>query len=125
MTQRRKTREEDFPFDNSQTRGKFKRCINKCRQAVMIIKIKSGIQTFEEKKSYGIWFGHLMPFASAMHRCQLQQAIEPTNIEQFETTESTDKSPQGSTTDDSNKKKTSVKVLSFQFMKPLKGKENT
>ena len=45
-----------------------------------------------------------MPFVSLMHSCQPQQAIEPSNIEQFETTESTNESPQGSSTDDTNTK---------------------
>ena len=43
-----------------------------------------------------------MPFVSSMHSCQPQQAIEP--IEQIETTESTDESPQGSFTDNTNRK---------------------
>ena len=59
-----------------------------------------------------------------MHSCQPQQEIEPSNIEQFETTESTVESPQGSFTDDT-KERACVKVLLLQFMKPLKGKENT
>ena len=100
MKERCKTREEDFPFNISQTREKFKRCINICREAATKIKTKSGIQRFQEEKNYGIWFGKLMPFVSSMHSCQHQQAIEPSNIEQIETTKSTDESPQGSSTDD-------------------------
>ena len=45
-----------------------------------------------------------MPFVSSMHSCQPQQAIEPLSIEQIETTESTDESPQGSFTDITNTK---------------------
>ena len=70
----------------------------------MKIKTKSGIQRFKEEKNYRIWFGKLMPFVSSMHSCQPQQAIEPINIEQIETTESTDESPQGSFTDNTNRK---------------------
>ena len=70
----------------------------------MKIKTKSGIQGFREEKNYGIWFGKLMLFVSSIHSCQPQQAIEPSNIEQFETTESTDESPQDSSTDDANTK---------------------
>ena len=100
MKERCKTREEDFPFDISQTRENFKRYINIYREAAMKIKKKSGIQRFQEEKSYGIWFGKLMPFVSSMHSCQPQQAIELSNIEQIETTESTDESPQSSSADD-------------------------
>ena len=85
-----KTREEDFPFDISQTREKFQRYINIFREAAMKIKTKSCIQSFQEEKNYGVWFGKLMPFVSLMHSCQPQQAIEPSNIEYLETTESTD-----------------------------------
>ena len=104
MKERCKTREEDFPFDISQTREKFKRRVNIFREASIKIKTKSGIQRFQEEKNYGIWFGKLMPFVSSMHSCQPQQAIEPSNIEQFKTTESTDESPQGNSTDDTNTK---------------------
>ena len=104
MKERCKTREEDFPFDISQTREKIKRYVNKFREASMKIKTKSGIQRFQEEKNYGIWFGKLMPFVSSMHCCQPQRAIEPSNIEQFKTTESTDESPQGNSTDDTNTK---------------------
>ena len=104
MKARCKTREEDFPFDIGQTRGKFKRCISICPESTMKIKKKSGIQRFQEEKCYGIWFGKLMPFVSSMDSCQTQQAIEPSNIEQIETTESTDESPQGSCADDTNTK---------------------
>ena len=45
-----------------------------------------------------------MPFVSSMHSCQPQQAIEPSNIEQFETTESTNESPEGISTNDTNTK---------------------
>ena len=70
----------------------------------MKINTNSGIQRFQEEKNYRIWFGKLMPFVSSMHSCQPQQAIEPINIEQIETTESTDESPQGSFTDNTNRK---------------------
>ena len=104
MKERCKTREEDFPFYISQTREKFKTCFNICREVTMKIKTKSGIQRFQEEKNYGICFGKLMPFVSSMHSCQIQQAIEPSNIEQLGTTEPTDESPQGSSTDDTNTK---------------------
>ena len=70
----------------------------------MKIKTKSGIQGFQEEKNYGIWFGKLMLFVSSIHSWQPQQAIEPSNIEQFDTTDSTDESPQDSSTDDANTK---------------------
>ena len=71
----------------------------------MKIKIKSGIQRFQEEKNYGIWSGKLMPFLSSMHSCQPQQAVEPSKTEQIETTEFTDESLQGGSTDDTNTKK--------------------
>ena len=46
-----------------------------------------------------------MPFLSSMHSCQPQQTIEPSKTEQIETTESTDESLQGGSTDDTNTKK--------------------
>ena len=99
MKERCKTRGEDFPFNISQTQEEFKRCISICHQAAMKIKTKSGIQRFQKKKHYGIWFGKLMPFVlSSMYSWQLHQAIETSNIEQIETTESTDESPQSSST---------------------------
>ena len=58
----------------------------------------------KNSKNYGIWFGKLMPFVSPMHSWKPQQAIEPSNIEQLETTESTDESPQSNSTDDTNTK---------------------
>ena len=70
----------------------------------MKIKTNSGFQRFQEEKNYGIWFGKLLPLVASMHSCQPQQTIEPSNIEQFEITESTDESPQGSSTDDTNTK---------------------
>ena len=59
-----------------------------------------------------------MLFVSSIHSCQPQQAIEPSNTEQIETTESTYEflkvvPPMIPT------QKASVKVLSFQLMKPL------
>ena len=45
-----------------------------------------------------------MPFLSSMHSCQPQQAIEPSKTEQIETTESTDESLQGGSTDDTTQK---------------------
>ena len=104
MKKRCKTREEDFLFNISQTREKFKRCINICREAAMKIKTKSGIQRIREEKNYGTGFGKLMPFVPSMHSCQPQQAIEPSDIEQTETIESKDESPQGSSTDDTKTK---------------------
>ena len=62
MKERCKTRGEDFAFNISQTQEEFKRCINICHEAAMKIKTKSGIQRFQKKKYYGIWFGKLMPF---------------------------------------------------------------
>ena len=104
IKERCETREEDFPFDISQTREKFKWYINIFREAAMKTKGKSGIQRFQEEINYGIWFGKLMSFVSSMHSCQPQHAIEPSNIEQFETAESADESRQGSSTDDTKTK---------------------
>ena len=64
-----------------------------------------------------------MPFVSSMHSCQLQQATEPSNIEQLETTEPTDESLQVVQLM-IPAQRANVKALSFQFMKTLKGKEN-
>ena len=99
MKERCKTRGEDFAFNISQTQEEFKRCINICHEVAMKMKTKSGIQRFQKKEYYGIWFGKLIPFVlSSMYSWQLHQAIETSNIEQIETTESTDESPQSSST---------------------------
>ena len=74
MKERCPTREEEFLFDITQTREKFKMCINICRKAAMKIKTKSGIQRFQKGKNYGTWFGKLMPYILSMHSCQPQQA---------------------------------------------------
>ena len=37
-------------FDVPQTREKFKRYVSECREAVLIIKVASGIKVFEAKK---------------------------------------------------------------------------
>ena len=103
MKERCKTRGEDFPFNISQTQEEFKRCINICHEAVMKIKTKSGIQRFQKKKYYEIWFGKLMPFVlSSMYSWQPHQAIKTSNTEQIETTESRDESPQRSSTNNTN-----------------------
>ena len=62
-----------------------------------------------------------MPFVSSMYSCQPQQAIESSNIEQLETTESTDKSAQGSSTDDTNIK-SKRKSPSFPIHETAKSK---
>ena len=68
---------EEFPVNVEQTRQKFKRCINICRDAVMKVKIPSGIRHFQHDKETGSWFGKLLPILSSMDICQHQQAIEP------------------------------------------------
>ena len=68
---------KDFPFCVAQTRQKFKRCINICRDAVMKVKTSSGIKRFQEDKELGSWFGKLLPIISSMDNFQPQQAIEP------------------------------------------------
>ena len=93
----------------------------------MKIKTKSRIQRFLEEKNYGICFGRLMPFVSSMHSCQPQQAIKPSNpvilsrlkLQRIQINLPKVVPPMIPT------QKGNVRVLSFQFMKLLKGKENT
>ena len=61
---------EEFPFNVAQTRQKFKRCINTCRDAVMKVKTSAGIKRFQEDKELGSWFGKLLPIISSMDNCQ-------------------------------------------------------
>ena len=77
LKERRNERNEDFCFDVTQTRQKFKRCVNLCRNAVMKVKTASGIKRFQEDKELGNWFGKLLPLISSMENCQPQQSIEP------------------------------------------------
>ena len=72
-----KERNEEFSFSVAQTRQKFKRCINICRDAVMKVKTSSGIKRFQEEKDLGNWFGKLLPIISSMDNCQPEQALEP------------------------------------------------
>ena len=46
----------------------------------------------------------LIPLASSMHSCQLQEAINQSIIEQLETTSSTNESLQGFSTNNTNTK---------------------
>ena len=77
LKERCSERGEQFPFNVEQTRQKFKRCINICRDAVMKIKISSGIKHFQQDKEIESWFGKLLAILSSMDICQPQQAIEP------------------------------------------------
>ena len=76
VKERCKEREEEFGFTIPQTRQKFMRCINMCRDALMKVKTASGIKRFQEDKELGNWFNKLMPVISSMDNCQPQQAIE-------------------------------------------------
>ena len=77
LKERCNERNEDFCFDVTQTREKFKRCVTLCRNAVMKVKPASGIKRFQEDKELGNWFGKLLPLISSMENCQPQQSIEP------------------------------------------------
>ena len=77
LKERCNERNEDFCFDVTQTREKFKRCVTLCRNAVMKVKTASGIKRFQEDKELGNRFGKLLPLISSMKNCQPQQAIEP------------------------------------------------
>ena len=48
-----------------------------CRNAVMKVKISSGIRRFQEDKELGNWFAKLLLVISSMDNCLPQQAIEP------------------------------------------------
>ena len=77
LKERCSERGEELPFNVEQTRQKFKRCINICRDAVMKVKTSSGIKHLQQDKEIGSWFGKLLPILSSMDICQPQQAIEP------------------------------------------------
>ena len=75
-----KERNEEFSFSVAETRQKFKRCINICRDAVIKVKTSSGIKRFQEEKDLGNWFGKLLPIIGSMDNCQPEQALEPGSI---------------------------------------------
>ena len=77
LKERCNERNEEFCFDVTQTRQKFKRCVTLCRNAVMKVKTASGIKRFQEDKELGNWFGKLLSLISSMENCQPQQSIEP------------------------------------------------
>ena len=81
IKERCKEREEEFTFDITQTRAKFKRCVSSCREAALKIKTSSGIKRFQEEKEFGTWFQKLFPIVSSMDSCQPEQSIEPTRHE--------------------------------------------
>ena len=66
LKERCSERGEELPFSVAQTRQKFKRRINICRDAVMKVKTSSGIKRFQEDKKLGSWFGKLLPIISSM-----------------------------------------------------------
>lgn len=74
---RTNARGETFAYDINQTREKFKRCIKLCKEALMIVKTKSGISRFQESKELGAWFPRLLQIVSTMDSAQPDQAIEP------------------------------------------------
>ena len=59
LSQRCGQRNASFEYDIKQTREKFKRCINVCREAALKIKTSSGIKRFQEEKEYGPWFNNI------------------------------------------------------------------
>ena len=113
---KKKTREEDFPFDISQTREKFKKCINICREAAMKIKTKSGIQRFQEEENYHLYHRCIVANLNKQSNQVMLSSLKPQSLQMnllrivrpMIVTQ-----------------RASVKVFSFQFTKPLKGKENT
>ena len=70
-------RGEEFLYDVAQTRQKFRRCVQMCRNAALKTKTSSGIKRFQENKEYGNWFNNLMQHVVTMDGCQREQAIEP------------------------------------------------
>ena len=66
LKERCSERGEQFPFNVQQTRQKFKRCNNICRDAAMKIKTSSGIKHFQQDKERESWFGKLLAILSSM-----------------------------------------------------------
>ena len=70
-------RNEVFEYDVKQTRNKFKRCVNACRQALLKVKTASGIKRFQESKDFGNWFQKLVSVVRSQDYCQPSQHLEP------------------------------------------------
>jgi len=63
-------RGQNFEFDITQTRTKFKSCVSLCKTAAMTVKTATGIQRFQDDKNLGRWFNQLFPLVKSRESAQ-------------------------------------------------------
>ena len=68
---------ENFPFDVTQTRNKFKKCVAECKKAALTIKTATGIKLLQKEKNFGEWFTQLYSFVKTRDSCTPEMALEP------------------------------------------------
>ena len=70
----------EYNYTIVQTRDKFKRCVNLCKDATLKYKTGTGIVRREEEKELGNWFKVLQPIVATMDSVQPEQSIEPSSV---------------------------------------------
>ena len=86
-------RGENFEFDITQTRTKFKSCVSLCKTAAMTVKTATGIQRFQDDKNLGHWFNQLFPLVKSRESAQPEQAIETSGSQEVTIKENHDEDP--------------------------------
>ena len=84
-------RGQNFEFDITRTRTKFKSCVSLYETAAMTAKTATGIQLFQDDKNLGRWFNQLFPFVKSRESAQPEQAIEPSAPQEVALDENYDK----------------------------------
>ena len=70
----------EYNYTTVQTKDKFKRCVNLCKDATLKYKTGTGIVRFQEEKELGNWFKVLQPIVATMDSAQPEQSIEPSSV---------------------------------------------
>jgi len=99
LKERLASRGENFPFDVSQTRNKFKKCVAECKKAALTIRTATGIKRFQEEKNLGDWFSQLYSFVKTRDSCIPEMALEPSCSNRGESPETADGTETGENSD--------------------------
>ncbi|XP_068682814.1 uncharacterized protein [Montipora foliosa] len=99
LKERLASRGENFPFDVTQTRNKFKKCVAECKKAALTIKTATGIKRFQEEKNLGEWFNQLYSFVKTRDSCTPEMALEPSCSNSGESPETVEGTEAGANSD--------------------------
>ena len=99
VKERLASRGENFPFDVSQTRNKFKKCVAECKKAALTIRTATGIKRFYEENNLGDWFSQLYSFVKTRDSCIPEMALEPSCSNRGESPETADGTETGENSD--------------------------